>query len=167
MEKLLFEGDRAVGVLLSHDTDGSPAHEVKVKDGGEVLVCTGAVQSPALLQRSGVGPAALLESLGIQVVKANDAVGMSMQDHPTICAQPRPTSTTHNPSTTTRTRPGVLRSDLGWLVGTSSVSAAAQEGTDAGREARQHASQILQPAGGRRHDRQCAHAPSHLHLSGA
>ena len=78
MEKLLFEGDRAVGVLLSHDTDGSPAHEVKVKDGGEVLVCTGAVQSPALLQRSGVGPAALLESLGIQVVKANDAVGMSM-----------------------------------------------------------------------------------------
>ena len=113
MEKLLFEGDRAVGVLLSHDTDGSPAHEVKVKDGGEVLVCTGAVQTPALLQRSGVGPAALLESLGIQVVKANDAVGMSMQDHPTICAQPRPTSTTHNPSTTTRTRPGVLRSDLG------------------------------------------------------
>ena len=87
MEKLLFEGGRAVGVLLSHDTDGSPAHEVKVKDGGEVLVCTGAVQSPALLQRSGVGPAALLESLGIQVVKANDAVGMSMQDHPTICAQ--------------------------------------------------------------------------------
>ena len=90
VEKLLFEGDRAVGVLLSHDTDGSPAHEVKVKDGGEVLVCTGAVQSPALLQRSGVGPAALLGSLGIPVVKANDAVGMSMQDHPTICAQRPP-----------------------------------------------------------------------------
>ena len=90
VEKLLFEGDRAVGVLLSHDTDGSAAYEVKVKDGGEVLVCTGAVQSPALLQRSGVGPAALLASLGIPVVKANDAVGMSMQDHPTICCDPPP-----------------------------------------------------------------------------
>ena len=47
----------------------------------EVLLCAGAIHSPAILQRSGIGPAALLGSLGIPVV-ADRPVGENLLDHP-------------------------------------------------------------------------------------
>jgi choline dehydrogenase len=46
-----------------------------------VLLASGAVGSPQLLQLSGVGPAALLQELGIPVVHAQDGVGANLQDH--------------------------------------------------------------------------------------
>lgn len=52
----------------------------------EVIVSCGAVQSPALLQRSGIGPASVLEPLGIPVIR-DLPVGENMQDHPTISCQ--------------------------------------------------------------------------------
>lgn len=47
----------------------------------EVLLCAGAIHSPAVLQRSGIGPAPLLKSLGIEVV-ADLPVGENLLDHP-------------------------------------------------------------------------------------
>lgn len=49
--------------------------------GGEIVVGCGATGSPALLQRSGIGPKALLDSLGIPVVADLPGVGANLQDH--------------------------------------------------------------------------------------
>ena len=69
--RVLFEGRRAVGVQLG----GENIH------GAEVVLSAGALQSPQLLQLSGVGPAALLSSLEIPVVADLPGVGENLQDH--------------------------------------------------------------------------------------
>jgi choline dehydrogenase-like flavoprotein len=71
------KGGRVVGVRL---TDGSVADVVP---GGEVIVACGASHSPALLMRSGIGPADELRTLGIEVVH-DLPVGASLQDHPML-----------------------------------------------------------------------------------
>ena len=76
VEKLLFEGRRASGVRFVQQ---GQTHEVSASR--EVVLCAGALQSPQLLQLSGVGPAALLQSLGIPVVQALAGVGENLQDH--------------------------------------------------------------------------------------
>jgi choline dehydrogenase len=57
-----------------------------------VTLCAGAVGSPAILQRSGIGPAEHLRALGIPVVADLPAVGRNLRDHPTclIALAPRP-----------------------------------------------------------------------------
>lgn len=50
---------------------------------GEVILCAGAIHSPAILQRSGIGPAAHLDTLGINVV-ADLPVGDNLLDHPIL-----------------------------------------------------------------------------------
>lgn len=47
----------------------------------EVIVAAGAVNSPKLLQMSGIGPGKLLSEMGIDIVRANDNVGGNLQDH--------------------------------------------------------------------------------------
>jgi choline dehydrogenase len=73
---LLIEKQRAVGVkYVQHGAD-------KVaRCRGEVLLSAGAIQSPQLLQLSGIGSAALLERLGIPVVQDLPGVGENLQDH--------------------------------------------------------------------------------------
>ncbi len=70
------------------------ASGVRVRAGGqvhapraarEVILCAGAIHSPALLQRSGIGPAALLRGLGI-AVQADRPVGENLLDHPIMGA---------------------------------------------------------------------------------
>jgi choline dehydrogenase-like flavoprotein len=73
---------RVVGVELVEVMTG----RVYEENAEEVIVSCGAVQSPALLQRSGIGPRSVLEPLGIPVVR-DLPVGESMQDHPTIGCQ--------------------------------------------------------------------------------
>ena len=46
-----------------------------------MLLASGAIGSPQLLQLSGVGPAAPLQELGVPVVHAQDGVGANLQDH--------------------------------------------------------------------------------------
>lgn len=62
------------GVRLADGT------RVLVQPGGEVILCAGAVHSPAILMRSGIGPAADLAGLGIEVVR-DVPVGRGLQDH--------------------------------------------------------------------------------------
>ncbi|RWL80060.1 MAG: choline dehydrogenase [Mesorhizobium sp.] len=74
--KILFEGKRAVGIEYEQDGETKTA-----RAGREVILSGGSINSPQLLQLSGVGPSALLGSLGIPVVQANDNVGANLQDH--------------------------------------------------------------------------------------
>jgi choline dehydrogenase len=75
---IVFEGKRAVGVrYLRGGKNGAPA---EVRAGREVILSGGAYNSPQLLQLSGIGPAPLLQSLGIEV-KHELPVGEGLQDH--------------------------------------------------------------------------------------
>ena len=77
-DRILFSGKRAIGVsyLVGNGDTPVTAHARR-----EVLVCSGAIASPQLLQRSGVGPAALLRDLDIPVVHDLPGVGANLQDH--------------------------------------------------------------------------------------
>ncbi|WEJ72135.1 MULTISPECIES: choline dehydrogenase [unclassified Pseudomonas] len=77
-DRILFSGKRAVGATYLHGNDND-LKEVRARR--EVLVCSGAIASPQLLQRSGVGPSALLRDLGIDVVHDLPGVGQNLQDH--------------------------------------------------------------------------------------
>ena len=74
--RVLFEGTRAVGVEYRQ---GGTLRTARAKR--EVILSAGAIQSPQLLQLSGVGPASLLRSLGIPVVADRANVGENLQDH--------------------------------------------------------------------------------------
>jgi choline dehydrogenase len=74
--RVLFEGRRASGIeyLRRGRLERARAHR-------EVILCGGAINSPQLLQLSGIGPAALLREYGITVVAEIPAVGRNLQDH--------------------------------------------------------------------------------------
>jgi choline dehydrogenase len=74
--RILFEGRRAVGVAYRQ-----AGREVTVRASREVILSAGPIGSPQLLQLSGVGPAALLKSHGIAVVRDLPQVGENLQDH--------------------------------------------------------------------------------------
>jgi choline dehydrogenase len=80
--KIVFEGTRAVGVEFSHR--GGPAEQARA---GKIILSGGAINSPQLLQVSGVGPADLLGSLGIDVVADLPGVGENLQDHLEVYVQ--------------------------------------------------------------------------------
>ena len=86
--RVLFEGKRAVGVELVR---GKGAAE-RIR-GGQVILCGGSINSPQLLQLSGVGNAAELAALGIEAVHDLPGVGENLQDHLEVyvqhaCTQP-------------------------------------------------------------------------------
>jgi choline dehydrogenase len=76
VSRLLFEGRRATGVRFEQN-----GQTVGVGAKREVVLSAGALQSPQLLQLSGVGPAKLLTSLGIPLVSDLPGVGQNLQDH--------------------------------------------------------------------------------------
>ena len=86
--KILFEDKRAVGVRLGQA--GAKAEKVYA---GEIICCGGSINSPQLLQLSGVGNAAELKPLGIPMVHDLPGVGENLQDHlevyvQHVCSQP-------------------------------------------------------------------------------
>jgi choline dehydrogenase len=85
--RILFEGTRAVGVEYRKGRRRFTAYA------GEIICCGGAINSPTLLQHSGVGPADRLTGLGIDVVQDLPGVGEDLQDHLEVyvqhaCTQP-------------------------------------------------------------------------------
>ncbi|WP_250529291.1 choline dehydrogenase [Caballeronia sp. ATUFL_F1_KS4A] len=75
-DRVLFSGKRAIGVAYLHGGQRVTAHVRR-----EVLVCSGAIASPQLLQRSGVGRSDWLNELEIPVVHDLPGVGENLQDH--------------------------------------------------------------------------------------
>ncbi|MEM8792873.1 MAG: GMC family oxidoreductase N-terminal domain-containing protein [Pseudomonadota bacterium] len=71
-----LDGPRATGVRYLQD---GAEHLAACR--GEVVLCGGAVNSPQLLQLSGIGPGALLQDLGIAVRRELPGVGQDLQDH--------------------------------------------------------------------------------------
>lgn len=76
VEKVLFDGKRAVGVRFQQH-----GRTTDVRAKGEVILCAGSVGSPQILQLSGVGPAEWLGELGISTVADRPGVGRNLQDH--------------------------------------------------------------------------------------
>jgi len=74
--RILFEAKRAIGIEYSRGGARRTA-----RAGREVILSAGSINSPQLLQLSGIGPAALLRALGIEVVHESPAVGRNLQDH--------------------------------------------------------------------------------------
>jgi choline dehydrogenase len=88
VSKVLFEGKRAVGVEYQRGRGG-----VQQVRAGTVVLCGGAINTPQLLQLSGVGNADGLTALGIDVVHDLPGVGENLQDHLEVyiqyaCKQP-------------------------------------------------------------------------------
>ncbi len=74
--RVLVEEGRAVGVAY---TRGGQPQVLRAK--GEVILAGGAINSPQLLQLSGIGPGGLLQSLGLHVLRDNPNVGDHLSDH--------------------------------------------------------------------------------------
>jgi choline dehydrogenase len=109
VSKIHFNGTRAAGVQV---TQGRRSERI---DAGEVLLCGGAINSPQLLQLSGVGNASELQGVGVDVVHDLPAVGMHLQDHLEVYIQyssKQPVSVA--PALKMRNRPWV---GAAWLLG--------------------------------------------------
>jgi choline dehydrogenase len=83
VDRLVFDGTRAVGVVVGDEL-------IRAK---EIILCGGAINTPQLLQLSGVGNARELEALGVDVVQDLPGVGENLQDHLEVyiqyaCTQP-------------------------------------------------------------------------------
>lgn len=76
VKRVIFEGTRAVGVEW---IENGAVHSARAA--GEVILSAGALQSPQILQLSGIGPARLLGSFGIPMVADSPEVGENLQDH--------------------------------------------------------------------------------------
>jgi len=74
--RIVFDGKRATGVEYAKNGELR-----QVRASREVILSAGAVNSPQLLQLSGVGPAGLLQRFGIEVVQDQPNVGQHLQDH--------------------------------------------------------------------------------------
>ncbi|EJB07146.1 choline dehydrogenase-like flavoprotein [Rhizobium leguminosarum bv. trifolii WSM597] len=75
--RILFDGRRATGATLS-GAAGETIHAA------EVIVSAGAIHTPALLLRSGIGPAGDLNSTGVTIVAGCEGVGRNLMEHPSI-----------------------------------------------------------------------------------
>jgi len=82
VHKICFEGKRAVGV--SYEQNGEM---LEARAGKEVLLSGGAVNSPQILELSGIGKAAHLKDRGIEVISDLPGVGENLQDHYVIAVQ--------------------------------------------------------------------------------
>jgi choline dehydrogenase len=80
--RIIFDGKKAVGVEFIQN-----GQTRKVMVGREVILAAGSVESPKLLEISGVGQGALLQELGIKLVHESKGVGENLQDHVMIGCQ--------------------------------------------------------------------------------
>lgn len=76
VERLVFSERRAVGVIVRQAGARS-----EIRAGREVIVCAGAIGSPHLLQRSGLGDGRLLARFGVPLVLDNPAIGANLGEH--------------------------------------------------------------------------------------
>jgi len=77
VDRLLIEGDRVVAVRYLRGTE-----IVEIRARREVILCAGAIGSPAILLRSGIGPGESLSRVGISTRLQLPGVGRNLQEHP-------------------------------------------------------------------------------------
>ena len=88
VDRILFDGSRAVGVSYLR---GGTRHEARAS--AEIVLAAGAINSPQILQRSGIGPGGVLQDAGVDVRADRAGVGANLQDHLEVyfqiaCLQP-------------------------------------------------------------------------------
>lgn len=77
--RVMFKEGRAIGVEYRAGGPGGPLRQVHAR--AEVVVCSGAINSPRLLQISGLGPQEHLRAIGVDVVQDMPGVGANLVDH--------------------------------------------------------------------------------------
>ncbi len=82
VKKIIFEGNKATGIEYERIGES-----IKVKAKREIIISAGAINSPAILQHSGLGDGNELRRLGINVVKNIPGVGQNLQDHVAVYVQ--------------------------------------------------------------------------------
>ena len=88
VDQLIMDGNRAIGVRYR-----TAGRQLRIFSRGEVIMSAGSIGSPAILQRSGIGPADVLSAAGVPVVVESPGVGANLQDHLEVyfqyqCTQP-------------------------------------------------------------------------------
>ncbi len=88
VDRILFNGKRAIGVQYMQ---GGVMHQAHAS--AEVVLAAGAINSPQILQRSGIGPGQTLQKAGVDVLVDRAGVGENLQDHLEVyfqvaCLQP-------------------------------------------------------------------------------
>ncbi|MEZ5655369.1 MAG: GMC family oxidoreductase [Sphingobium sp.] len=78
VKRILFSQQRATAALVRIN---GYDRIIKAK---EIIICGGAIQTPALLIRSGIGPKTQITELGVQLVRDSPGVGIDLQNHPCI-----------------------------------------------------------------------------------
>jgi choline dehydrogenase len=91
VDRIMFEDDKAVGLLV--ESNG----EMQEVQGKQIVLSAGAIMSPAILLRSGIGPASELAQLGIPSVADLPGVGKHLMDHPMTPMLLKPTPGTVDP----------------------------------------------------------------------
>jgi len=84
VERILFENKRAIGVLAR-----SPAGAIEYRANREVILAGGALQTPQLLELSGIGAASRIKGFGLDVIHDSPGVGENMREHCLIIMQRR------------------------------------------------------------------------------
>jgi choline dehydrogenase-like flavoprotein len=80
VHRVLFDGRRATGVQLAN-------RDIRLAEGGQVILSGGAINSPQLLLLSGIGPGSQLQTMGIPVLHDAPEVGANLADHLDITVQ--------------------------------------------------------------------------------
>ena len=78
VDRVLIEGNRATGIEMTVDGQKSVVHA------DQVILCAGGIGSPQILTVSGVGPADVLDRLGIPTIEERPGVGRNLSDHPLV-----------------------------------------------------------------------------------
>jgi choline dehydrogenase len=84
VRRLVIENNRCVGVEVEDNEGGTEIIKAKT-----VVLSAGAIMSPAILMRSGIGPSAQLEKHGIPVIRDVQGVGQNLSDHPALSVAAR------------------------------------------------------------------------------
>ncbi|CAN7356238.1 GMC family oxidoreductase N-terminal domain-containing protein [Bosea sp. LjRoot9] len=116
---LIFEGKKAVGVRYMRGGRGGKVEEVRARR--EVILSAGALNSPKLLQLSGIGPIEVLHEIGVAPIHVLPGVGQNLRDHYAVrmVARIRNTTTINN-----MVRGPRLLLEIGrWLAGKPSLLA--------------------------------------------
>ncbi|MCQ4161659.1 GMC family oxidoreductase N-terminal domain-containing protein [Roseomonas sp. GC11] len=82
VDRILFTGRRARGLVVRFEGEAAPV-EIAAR---EIVLCAGAIHSPMILMRSGLGPADHLAEHGIPVLRDMPGIGQGLMDHPILRA---------------------------------------------------------------------------------